>query len=114
MEQKDARPVEDVMPLNWLSSNIRLVNNSEVYVEKPREFTIMSKLELNARLSEKCGTSGRQWEQVFTPLIRGKSLSVIGLGGMGQAAWPHARHESSDVRPQEPLPLSSEFWSCPT
>jgi phosphoglycerate dehydrogenase-like enzyme len=34
--------VEDVMPLNWVPSNVRLVNNSEVHVEKAREFTIMS------------------------------------------------------------------------
>jgi hypothetical protein len=28
--------------LNWLPSNVRLVNNSEVHVEKAHEFTIMS------------------------------------------------------------------------
>jgi hypothetical protein len=28
--------------LNWLPSNVRLVNNSETHVEKAREFTIMS------------------------------------------------------------------------
>jgi hypothetical protein len=54
-----------------------------------------------------------QWEQVFTPLIRGKSLFVIGLDGMGRAAWSHARHESSEVLALEPLPSSSEFWSRP-
>jgi hypothetical protein len=42
MEQEDSRPVEDVMPSNWLPSNVRLVNNSEVPIEKAREFAIMS------------------------------------------------------------------------
>ncbi|MGF6933526.1 phosphoglycerate dehydrogenase-like enzyme [Paraburkholderia sp. UCT70] len=79
--------VEDVMPLNWLPSNVQLINNSGVHAEKAREFAIMSLLALNARLPEIVGHQRRaQWEQVFTPLIRGKSLLVIGLGDMGQAA----------------------------
>lgn len=79
--------VEDVMPLNWLPSNVQLINNSGVHAEKAREFTIMSLLALNARLPEIVWHQRRaQWEQVFTPLIRGKSLLVIGLGDMGQAA----------------------------
>jgi phosphoglycerate dehydrogenase-like enzyme len=79
--------VEDVMPLNWLPPNVQLVNNSGVHVEKAREFTIMSLLALNARLPEIMWNQRRaQWEQVFTPLIREKSLLVVGLGDMGQAA----------------------------
>jgi hypothetical protein len=36
--------VEDVMPLNWLPSNVQLVSNSGVHAEKAREFAIMSLL----------------------------------------------------------------------
>ncbi len=79
--------VEDVMPLNWLPPNVQLVNNSGVHVEKAREFAIMSLLALNARLPEiMCNQRQANWDQVFTPLIRGKSLLVVGLGDMGQAA----------------------------
>ena len=79
--------VEDVMPLNWLPSNVQLVNNSGIHVEKAREFAIMSLLALNARLPEIMWNQRHaNWEQVFTPLIRGKSLLVVGLGEMGQAA----------------------------
>src|SRR3984893_331501 len=79
--------VEDVMPLTWLPSNVQLINNSGVHVEKAREFAIMSLLALNARLPEIMWNQRQaNWEQGFTPLIRGKSLLVVGLGDMGQAA----------------------------
>jgi phosphoglycerate dehydrogenase-like enzyme len=173
--------VEDVMPLNWLPANVQLVNNSGVHVEKAREFTIMSLLALNARLPEIVWNQRlAQWEQVFTPLIRGKSLLVIGrssvrVAGVERVYLPDQLHEAVeladfiviatpltsgtrnlvsrsvleaakpsaallnigradvldhgalvdllktgqlsgailDVLPQEPLPPSSELWSCP-
>jgi phosphoglycerate dehydrogenase-like enzyme len=79
--------VEDVMPLTWLPSNVQLINNSGVHVEKAREFAIMSLLALNSRLPEIMWNQRQaNWDQVFTPLIRGQSLLVVGLGDMGQAA----------------------------
>ena len=79
--------VEDVMPLTWLPSNVQLINNSGVHVEKAREFAIMSLLALNSRLPEIMRNQRQaHWDQVFTPLIRGQSLLVVGLGDMGQAA----------------------------
>jgi phosphoglycerate dehydrogenase-like enzyme len=79
--------VEDVMPLTWLPSNVQLINNSGVHVEKAREFAIMSLLALNSRLPEIMWNQRQaNWDQVFTSLIRGQSLLVVGLGDMGQAA----------------------------
>ncbi|MDB5776006.1 MAG: Phosphoglycerate dehydrogenase [Herbaspirillum sp.] len=79
--------VEDVMPLDWLPPNVQLTNNSGVHVAKAREFLIMSLLALNARLPEIVWNQRQaRWDQIFTPLIRGKSLLVIGLGDLGQAA----------------------------
>src|SRR6202035_5286426 len=79
--------VEDVMPLDWLPPNVQLTNNSGVHVDKAREFLIMALLALNARLPEIVWNQRHaRWDQIFTPLIRGKSLAVIGLGDLGQAA----------------------------
>jgi phosphoglycerate dehydrogenase-like enzyme len=79
--------VEDVMPLNWLPPNVQLTNNSGVHVEKAREFSMMALLALNSHLPEiMWNQRQKHWDQVFTPLIQGKSLLVIGLGDLGQAA----------------------------
>jgi phosphoglycerate dehydrogenase-like enzyme len=79
--------VEDVMPLDWLPPNVQLTNNSGVHVDKAREFLMMALLALNSRLPEIIWNQRHaRWDQIFTPLIRGKSLVVIGLGDLGQAA----------------------------
>jgi phosphoglycerate dehydrogenase-like enzyme len=79
--------VEDVMPLDWLPPNVQLTNNSGVHIDKAREFLIMALLALNSRLPEIVWNQRHaRWDQIFTPLIRGKCLVVIGLGDMGQAA----------------------------
>jgi phosphoglycerate dehydrogenase-like enzyme len=79
--------VEDVMPLDWLPRNVQLTNNSGVHTDKAREFLLMALLALNSRLPEiSWNQRHARWDQIFTPLIRGKSLLVIGLGDLGQAA----------------------------
>lgn len=82
--------VEGVLPLDWLPPGVRLANNSGVHTGKAREFALMALLALNARLPA-IVTNQRdaRWEQLFTPLIRGKTLAVLGLGDMGRA-WASA------------------------
>jgi phosphoglycerate dehydrogenase-like enzyme len=52
----------------------------------------MALLALNARLPAMV-TNQREarWQQIFTPLIRGKRLAVLGLGDMGRAAVSAAK-----------------------
>jgi phosphoglycerate dehydrogenase-like enzyme len=79
--------VEDVMPLDWLPANVHLTNNSGVHADKAREFLMMALLALNSRLPEIIWNQRQaRWNQIFTPRILGKSLVVIGLGDLGQAA----------------------------
>jgi phosphoglycerate dehydrogenase-like enzyme len=79
--------VEGVLPLDWLPEGVRLTNNSGVHVEKAREFLTMALLALNARLPAIVHNQQRtKWTQIFTPVIRGKRLAVIGLGDLGGAA----------------------------
>jgi phosphoglycerate dehydrogenase-like enzyme len=84
--------VEGVLPLDWLPRDVRLTNNSGVHVAKAREFQLMALLALNARLPTMV-THQREarWHQIFTPLIRGKTLAVVGLGDMGRAAVSAAK-----------------------
>lgn len=78
--------VDRVLPLGWLPAGVELTNNSGVHVDKAREYLAMALLALNARLPQ-MGASQRKslWNPVFTPLARGKTVLVVGLGDMGQA-----------------------------
>jgi phosphoglycerate dehydrogenase-like enzyme len=90
--------VDRVLPLDWLPEHVQLTNNSGVHVDKVREFLTMALLALNARLPQIVSnqTHGR-WDPIFTPLIRGKTAAVIGLGAMGQAAVAVARSLGLEV-----------------
>lgn len=79
--------IDTLLPLDWLPDRVRLTNNSGVHGAKAREFIIMALLALNSRLPEILWNQRQaQWSQIFTPMIRGKVLAVVGLGDMGRAA----------------------------
>jgi phosphoglycerate dehydrogenase-like enzyme len=79
--------VDRVLPLEWLPCDAVLTNNSGVHVEKVREYLTMALLALNMRLPAIASNQARKtWDQIFTPLIKGKTAVVVGLGAMGQAA----------------------------
>ncbi len=79
--------VESVLPLDWVPPRVQVTNNSGVHFDKAREFLLMALVALNARLPAAVWNQRQaRWEQIFTPLIRGKTLAVVGLGDMGRAA----------------------------
>ena len=79
--------VEGLLPLDWLPVSVKLATASGVHVEKVREFLQMALLALNFKLPEILRNQRlAHWDMIFTPLIRGKTMTVVGLGDMGQAA----------------------------
>jgi phosphoglycerate dehydrogenase-like enzyme len=79
--------VDRVLPLAWLPERVELTNNSGVHVDKAREYLTMALLALNARLPAMAANQRNSlWSPVFTPLACGKTVLVVGLGDMGQAA----------------------------
>jgi phosphoglycerate dehydrogenase-like enzyme len=85
--------IEPLLPLDWLPPGLTLTNNSGVHVEKTRESAAMVLLMLNARVPEILTNQRRvHWDAIFTPVIAGKTLLVIGVGDMGAAA-AHAGHK---------------------
>ncbi len=79
--------IEPLLPLDWLPQGVSLTNNSGVHGSKTGEFAAMALLMLNARIPEIMkNQQGAKWSQLFTPVIRGKTAVVIGLGDMGGAA----------------------------
>lgn len=79
--------IERLLPLDWLPSGVKLATASGVHFAKARESLMMALLALNARLPEIVFNQRRaKWDMIFTSLIAGKRLLVIGLGDMGRAA----------------------------
>jgi phosphoglycerate dehydrogenase-like enzyme len=84
--------IEPLLPLDWLPEETLLTNNSGVHAEKIRESAIMMLLMLNSRVPAITSNQRKgRWQQIFTPVIRGKSALVIGVGAMGGAAAKAAR-----------------------
>lgn len=79
--------VEGLLPLDWLPARVKLTNNSGVHVEKAREYLQMALIALNARLPAMVWNQRHaQWDMLFTSLIRGKTLAIVGLGNLGRTA----------------------------
>lgn len=84
--------IEPLFPFDWIPEHVSLTNNSGVHVEKLRESAAMMLLMLNARLPAIASNQRKaKWEQIFTPMIRGRSVLVIGVGDMGGAVADAAR-----------------------
>ena len=70
---------------------VPFANNRGAHAEKAREFVIMALLMLAngmpARIEDQ---KNRHWGQVFTRSLRGRHLTVLGLGAMGGAAAEQA------------------------
>lgn len=79
--------VEGLLPLDWLPAGVKLTNNSGVHVEKAREYLQMALIALNARLPAMAWNQRHaRWDMLFTSLIRGKTLAIVGLGNLGRTA----------------------------
>ncbi len=79
--------IEHLLPLDWLPKKVKLVNNKGVHVPKVSEYVVMSLLMLaNAVPSLVSQQQKRQWREIYSTTIRGKTLLVIGTGHMGGAA----------------------------
>lgn len=84
--------INQLMPLDWLPPEIMLTNNRGAHGAKCEDYCTMALLMLNSRMP---GVIANQhvarWEQIFTPLIAGKTAVIIGFGDLGSAAGRAAK-----------------------
>jgi len=80
--------VDHLLPLDaWLPKGAAITNNSGINAPRTMESAMMSILMLNSRMPEIYGLQkARKWRQTFTSVVAGKTLLVIGTGGMGMGA----------------------------
>lgn len=107
--------VEPLLPLDWLPKGVTLTNNSGVHVPKVAEFAAMALLMLNARIPRMVtNKEHRQWSQIFTPSIVGKTVVIVGLGDMGGTAAREAKRlglRVIGIRPSaRPHRYADEVW----
>lgn len=83
--------VERLLP--HIPEHVALTNASGVHAPKAGEFTIAALLMLNSRfLDMQAAQRRREWCNIFTPVIEGKKLVILGTGAIGGAVAAHARH----------------------
>lgn len=84
--------VEHLCPMDWLPSNVTIVNNRGVHAAKGGEFSAMAILMLHNHMPAIIGNQQRQhWESLYSTPIAGKTVAIIGVGNIGGAAAHHCK-----------------------
>ncbi|NPD66043.1 D-2-hydroxyacid dehydrogenase [Lichenicola cladoniae] len=84
--------MDALMPLDWLPPGVTLLNNSGVHGAKAGEYAIMSMLMLANNVPAYAADQGRQlWQRRPGGMLRGRRLTVIGLGALGGGAAKWAK-----------------------
>ena len=84
--------VEHLMPLDWLPAGMVLTNCSGVHGPKVGESATMALLMLHSQIPALV-TAQREhrWDQRHMPMIGGKTVVIVGLGGLGNEVARSAR-----------------------
>ena len=83
--------VEKLLP--YIPPQVALTNASGVHAPKAGEYAICALLMLNSKVHKfNALQRQREWECVFTPVIAGKTVAILGTGNIGAAVAAHAKH----------------------
>ncbi len=106
--------INHLLPLDWKPERLTITNNRGVHAPKAGEFALMAVLMLNSRMPAlMTHQRAHRWEQEFTPVVRGKTLLILGVGHMGGAAAEAVRplglHTIGVRRTRAPHPAIDEM-----
>jgi phosphoglycerate dehydrogenase-like enzyme len=83
--------LDRLAPFDWLPEGVALLNNRGAHSAKAGEYAIMALLMLANNMPALITAQHEQrWEKMFASILRGRRLTVIGLGGLGGAAVAQA------------------------
>lgn len=101
--------IDNLLPLDWLPSGVVFSNNSGTHVPKFREFFPMALMMLHMRLPA-LGSQQRErrWQQLYSGLIGGKTVCIVGFGAMGAAAAEVAKGMGLKVRAVRRSPVPDQ------
>jgi phosphoglycerate dehydrogenase-like enzyme len=84
--------VDYLLPLDWLPSGVTVLTNSGAHVPKASQSGLMTLLMLNARIPELVGSHReRKWNRIFTTILAGKTLLIVGVGAIGAGIARYAK-----------------------
>jgi len=84
--------VEHLLPLDWLPPQVVLTNSSGAHGRKAGEFGLMALMMLNDHMPEHMTNQRRhRWTPVYSTPIEGKTVVILGVGGIGGAVAGLAR-----------------------
>ena len=90
--------LDGLAPFTWLPPGVMLLNNRGTHAAKSGEFALMSILMLASRIPAMITNQHRgKWRKLWGSVLRGRSLTVIGLGTLGGATAHHAAHFGMSV-----------------
>ncbi len=82
-----------LMPFTWLPPGVALVNNRGVHGRKIGEYVAMALLMLANRMPDYAAQQRAQvWQPHFSPVLRGRHVTIVGTGDLGSGAARQARH----------------------
>jgi phosphoglycerate dehydrogenase-like enzyme len=84
--------LEMLAPFNWLPDGVALLNSSGAHARKGSEYVLMALLLLVNHMPELLAAQEqRRWSRVHGTSLRGRRLTVLGLGAIGGASATLAR-----------------------
>ena len=84
--------VEHLTPMNWLPTDIKLINNKGVHAAKGGEFGLMSILMLhNAIPAIVTNQRIRKYDSLYSTPVAGKTAVIIGVGSIGKSVASHIK-----------------------
>jgi glyoxylate/hydroxypyruvate reductase A len=84
--------VDKLVPFDWAPPGVQVANNSGAHGRKAAEFAQMALLMLHTRMQVFAANQReKRWHKIFSSSIAGRTLVVVGLGGIGGAAAEGAK-----------------------
>lgn len=84
--------VDRLAPFGWLPDDVALLNNRGVHSEKAGEFGLMALLMLQNRMPELIRAQREEtWRAIHSTTLAGRTLCVVGVGGLGGGVARRAR-----------------------
>jgi phosphoglycerate dehydrogenase-like enzyme len=84
--------IDSLVPFDMLPDGVMLVNNSGTHSAKAGEYCIMALLMLANRMPLFATNQRREhWDRVPASVIAGRTVGIVGVGGLGGPAAAHAK-----------------------
>ena len=90
--------LDKLAPFDWLPPGVALLNNRGAHGAKAGEFAIMALLMLATHMPQfAAAQQAQRWEKHFGAVLRGRRLTVVGLGSLGGSSAKAAALFGMDI-----------------